>query len=118
MDPASASGWLALASVIVSSSLYALNRVAPTSSQGYMRLHCPAGYASMVFTFIHVAYRIEALAGDWSGLTNLGLVLVIAGSGTLLRHVPGAGPFRFHSATVHPALTLALLVSLLFHVLG
>ena len=50
--------------------------------------------------------------------TNLGLVLVIAGSGALLRYVPDAGQYRFHSATLHPALALALLVSLLFHVIS
>jgi hypothetical protein len=117
MDPAAASGWLALAAVLTSSSLYAVNRVAPPLSKKYMRLHCLTGFTSVVFTLLHAAYNIDSLAGDWSGLTNLGLVLVIAGSGTLLRYVQDAGPYRFHSATLHPALTLALLVSLFFHVL-
>ncbi len=117
MDPAAASGWLALAAVLASSSLYAVNRLAPTLSRRFMRLHCLAGFASVAFTLLHAAYNLDSLAGDWNGLTNLGLVLVIAGSGTLLRYVPDAGTYRFHSATLHPALTLALLVSLLFHVL-
>jgi len=118
MDAAAASGWLALAAVLASSSLYAVNRLAPPLSRGYMRLHCLAGFASVAFTAIHAVYSLESLARDWGGLTNLGLVLVIAGSGALLRYVPDAGQYRFHSATLHPALALALLVSLLFHVIS
>ena len=102
---------------MASSSLYAVNRVAPGLSEGYMRFHCYAGFASVVFTALHAAYNWESLAGDWNGLTTLGLVLVIAGSGMLLKYVPDAGSFRFHSATLHPALVLALLVSLVFHIL-
>ena len=111
-------GWLGLAAVLASSTLYAVNRVAPGLSMRYMRFHCYAGLASVAFTALHAAYNWESLAGDWSGLTNLGFVLVIAGSGMLLRHVPDAGAYRFHSATIHPALVLALFVSLVFHVIG
>jgi hypothetical protein len=111
-------GWLGLAAVLASSTLYAVNRLAPGLSEGRMRFHCIAGLASVAFTALHAAYNLGSLAGDWGGLTNLGLVLVIAGSGMLLRYVPDAGSFRFHSATLHPALTLALLVSLFFHVLA
>jgi len=118
MDLGLVSGWLGLAAVLASSTLYAVNRVAPGLSEGYMRFHCYAGLASLAFTVLHAVYNWESLAGDWNCLTNLGLVLVIAGSGMLLRHVPDAGSFRFHSATLHPALVLALLVSLFFHVIG
>ncbi len=118
MDAASASGLLALAAVLASSTLYAVNRVAPHVSRRYMRLHCLTGFSSMFFIVIHTFYNLGSLVNDWGGLTNLGLVLVIAGSGSLLRYVQDAGPYRFHSATLHPALALALLVSLLFHVLG
>jgi len=103
---------------LASSSLYAVNRVAPALSMRYMRFHCYAGFASVVFTALHAAYNLDSLAGDWNGLTTLSLVLVIAGSGMLLKYVPDAGSFRFHSATLHPALVLALLVSLFFHVIG
>jgi len=118
MDLDLVSGWLGLAAVLASSTLYAVNRLTPGLSEGYMRFHCYAGLASVAFTVLHAMYNWESLAGDWNGLTNLGLVLVIAGSGMLLKYVPDAGSFRFHSATLHPALVLALLVSLVFHVLG
>jgi hypothetical protein len=117
MDLGVAYGWLGLAAVLASSTLYAVNRLAPGLSEGYMRTHCYVGFASVVFTALHAVYYWESLAGDWNGLTNLGLVLVIAGSGMLLRYVPDAGVYRFHSATLHPALVLALLVSMLFHAL-
>ncbi len=117
MDAAAESGLLALAAVLASSSLYAVNRLAPPLSRRFMRLHCLTGFASLAFTLLHAAYDLDSLAGDWSGLTNLGLVLVIVGSGMLLRYVPDAGSFRFHSATIHPALVLALLVSILFHIM-
>ena len=110
-------GWLGLAAVLASSTLYAANKLAPGLSEGRMRFHCYAGLASVAFTALHTVYNLESLAGDWSGLTNIGLVLVIAGSGMLLRYVPNAGVYRFHSATLHPALVLALLVSMLFHAL-
>lgn len=117
MDPGLAFGWLAFAAVLVSSMLYVVNRLAPTLSERYMGLHCLAGLASVAFTVLHALYNWESLAGNLGGLTNLGLVLVIAGSGMLLRYVPNAGSIRFHSATLHPALVLALLVSAIFHVL-
>jgi hypothetical protein len=117
MDLGVALGWLGLAAVLASSTLYAFNRLVPGLSMRYMRFHCYAGFASVVFTVLHSAYNWESLAGDWNGLTNLGLVLVVAGSGMLLRYVPDAGVYRFHSATLHPALVLALLVSMLFHIL-
>jgi len=117
MDAAAASKVLALAAVAASSSLYALTRVAPGLSARYMRVHCVTGLASVAFTAIHAAYSLGS-AGAYGALTNLGLALVIAGTGALLRYVPDAGPYRFHSATLHPALALALLVSLLIHVLG
>ena len=118
MDLGVALGWLGLAAVLASSTLYAVNRLAPGLSEGYMRFHCYAGLASVAFTALHAMYNWESLGGDWSGLTNLGLVLIIAGSGMLLRYVPNAGSYRFHSATLHSALVLALLVSLFFHVIG
>lgn len=117
MDPAEAYGLLALAAVLVSSSLYAVNKVAPGLSASYMKIHCLTGLASLAFTTLHAAYSLGS-AGDWGALTDLGLALVIAGTGALLRYVPDAGQYRFHSATLHPALALALLVSLLFHVLA
>ena len=118
MDPVEAYGLLALASVLASSSLYAMNRVVPSLSRRLMRFHCLAGLLSVAFTALHAAYNLYSLSGDWSVLTNLGLALVIAGSGALLRYVPDAGQYRFHSATLHPALALALLVSLFFRVLA
>jgi len=117
MDAATAYGLLALAAVLASSSLYAVNRVAPGLSARFMRVHCLAGIASVAFTTLHAAYSLGS-AGAWGALTDLGLALVIAGTGALLRYVPDAGQYRFHSATLHPALALALLVSLLIHVLG
>jgi hypothetical protein len=118
MDPAEAYGLLALAAVLASSSLYAVNKVAPGLSASYMKIHCLTGLASLAFTALHAAASVPSMAGDWATLTNLGLALVIAGTGILLRYIPDAGQYRFHSATLHPALALALLVSLLFRVLA
>lgn len=116
MDPARASGLLALATVLASSTLYAINRVTPGLSPRFVRLHCISGAASVALTAIRAALSLGS-AGGWGAFTDLGLALVIAGTGALLRHVPEAGSYRFHSATLHPALALALLVSLLIHVL-
>ncbi len=116
MEPGAVYEWLALAAVLASSSLYAVNVVAPTFSMRYLRFHCLTGLASVAFTALHSIYEWESLAGDWNGLTTLGLVLVVAGSGMMLRYVPEAGSYRFHSATIHPALVLALLFSMLFHI--
>ena len=106
-----------MAAVLTSSSLYAVNSVAPGLSARIMRVHCLAGFASVSFTLLHAAYSLGS-AGAWGALMDLGLALVIAGTGALLRYVPDAGQYRFHSAALHPALTLALLLSLLIHVLG
>ena len=110
------SGALGLAAVLVSASLFAVNRAAPGLSPGFMKIHCLSGLAAVLFALIHAWFTLPA-AWNWSELMNLGLVLVIAGSGMLLRHVPEAGALRHQSASLHPALVLALLVSLVFHIL-
>jgi predicted ferric reductase len=111
-------GWLGLVAILVSSMLFIVNRVASGLSMRYMRVHCYTGFLSVVFTLLHNSYHLESITGNWNSLTNLGLVLIITGSGMLLKHLPDAGSYRFHSATIHPALVLALLVSMFFHILG
>ncbi|MBN2335729.1 hypothetical protein JXL21_09225 [Candidatus Bathyarchaeota archaeon] len=114
MDAGIVFGLLGFLSVLASSSLYALNHVAPSLSERAVRLHCPLGLASVVFTLLNVILRLDA-AGGWGRLSTLGLVLVVAGSGMVLKYIPNAGVYRYHSASLHPAIVVALLVSMLFH---
>jgi hypothetical protein len=48
----------------------------------------------------------------------LGLLLVTASSGMILRFLPRAGALRYHAASLHPAIVVALLLALLAHLLG
>lgn len=63
-------------------------------------------------------------AVDLSGSASLssdafmGLLLLTAGSGVLLRLVPDAGELKYHAATFHPAIVVALLLALLAHLIG
>jgi hypothetical protein len=109
-------GWFTAAAVLASASLHVLNRVAPLQSEARIRAHCIVGVASVTLALIEVA-------GSWgelgfSGNATLGLLFVTASSGMILRFLPRAGVVRYHAASLHPAIVVALLLALLAHIMG
>ncbi len=66
------------------------------------------------------AYYAVDLGGSASLSSGafIGLLLLTAGSGVLLRFVLDAGELRYHAATFHPAIVVALLLALLAHLMG
>jgi len=109
--------WVTAAAVLASASLYVLNRVAPSQSESRIRVHCAVGLAS-------VAVAVADVAASWGGELGfgggaaLGLLLVTASSGLILRYLPWAGPVRYHAASLHSAIVVALLLALLARLIG
>jgi hypothetical protein len=103
--------------VLATASLFVLNRVAPRQTETRIRTHCVIGLASVVLT---AAYYVADLSGSasFSSGAFIGLLLLTAGSGMLLRLVPDAAELRYHAASFHPAIVVALLLALLAHLMG
>jgi len=110
-------GLLTALAVLATASLFALNRVAPRQTEARIKAHCATGLASVVLA---VAYYVADLSGSFSFSSGafIGLLLLTAGSGMLLRLVPDAGELRYHAATFHPAIVVALLLALLANLMG
>jgi hypothetical protein len=103
--------------VLATASLSVLNRVAPRQTGSRIKAHCVMGLASLVLA---AAYYVADLGGSASLSSGafIGLLLLTAGSGVLLRLVPDAGELRYHAATFHPAIVVALLLALLAHLIS
>ncbi|OGD48029.1 hypothetical protein A3K69_08590 [Candidatus Bathyarchaeota archaeon RBG_16_57_9] len=110
-------GWVTAAAVLASSSLYVLSRVAPPQSEARVRAHCAVGLASVALALMEAALSWDGRLG-FSGGAALGLLLITVSSGMILRFLPEAGVIRYHAASLHPAIVVALLVALLAHLIG
>lgn len=110
-------GWVATAAVLASSSLYVLSRVAPPQGEARIRAHCAVGLASAAVALADAALSWEGGLG-FSGGAALGLLLVTVSSGMILRYLSGAGAIRYHAASLHPAIVVALLLALVAHLIG
>jgi hypothetical protein len=109
-------GWLTLAAVLASASLFVLNRLAPRQTVSRVKAHCLMGFTALALATI---YFTQTLTGEpsFSSGASLGLLLVTVASGTVLRFLREAGEVRYHAASLHPAIVLALLLALLAHLM-
>lgn len=107
-------GWLTVVAVLASASLFVLNRLAPRQTISRVKTHCLIGFTALALT---VVYFAQTLTGElsFSSGASLGLLLVTVGSGMVLRFLKEAGEVRYHAASLHPAIVLALLLALLAH---
>ena len=103
--------------MLATASLSVLNRAAPRQTETRIKAHCSLGLASLVLAATYYAVDLSGSVSFSSG-AFIGLLLLTAGSGVLLRLVPDAGEFRYHAATFHPAIVVALLLALLAHLMG
>lgn len=103
--------------MLATASLSVLNRVAPRQTGSRIKAHCSLGLASLVLAAAYYAVDLGGSASLSSG-AFIGLLLLTAGSGVLLRFVLDAGELRYHAATFHPAIVVALLLALLAHLMG
>ncbi len=110
-------GWALLAFIAAASSLYVLNRFVPRQSEKRIMTHCILGLLALPISILHFYIGINR-GLRLVNLTSLGLVLVVVTTGTLMRFIPNAGSLRFHSSSLHPVMVLALLISVLSHILS
>ncbi|MCW4048400.1 MAG: hypothetical protein NWE89_01555 [Candidatus Bathyarchaeota archaeon] len=99
-----------------SCALFVLNRVQPAQDDDRVKAHCVFGLGVLVVMMYHLVLGLDSGIG-WADVSQVGLVFIIIATGTVLRYLPDAGAVRYTSSSVHPAMVIALLVSLLFHVL-
>jgi hypothetical protein len=110
-------GLLTALAVLAAASLFALNRAVPRQTETRIKAHCAIGLASVALA---AAYYVADLSGSasFSSGAFIGLLLLTAGSGMLLRFVPNAGELRYHAASFHPPIVVALLLALLALLIG
>jgi predicted membrane channel-forming protein YqfA (hemolysin III family) len=109
--------WLMALAVLATASLFILNRVAPRQTGRRIEAHCVIGLASVVLAAAYYVADLSGYASLSSGVF-IGLLLLTAGSGMLLRFVPNAGELRYHAASFHPPIVVALLLALLALLMG
>jgi hypothetical protein len=70
-----------------------------------------------LFSLLLVAVHIFLGHEDLIFLSNIsfGLLVLIVGTGFILRYVKSAGILRYQSSTIHPGIVLALLAVLFFN---
>jgi hypothetical protein len=105
-------GWLTVISVLAPASLYVLNRLAPSQTDHRVKAHCLLGFVSLVVSLAYFAQTWTGVISLSNGL-SLGLLLVTVSLGMVLRFLNEAGVVRYHAASFHSAMALALLLALL-----
>lgn len=107
------SGYLALLSILLASLLYIINRIYPIQRNSRIHIHCFMGLFSLLLVAVHIFLGHE----DLIFLSNIsfGLLVLIVGTGFILRYVKSAGILRYQSSTIHPGIVLALLAVLFFN---
>jgi hypothetical protein len=103
--------------VLAAASLFALNRVAPRQTEIRIKAHCAVGLVSVVLAAAYYVVDLSSSTSFSSG-AFIGLLLLTAGSGMLLRSVPNAGELRYHAASFHTPIVVALLLALLALLMG
>jgi biotin transporter BioY len=113
------SGWISFIGVIVSSLLYLFNTLKPTQEKTRVNSHCTIGKITIPTLAVHILSQpLTGFAGEWIIWSGLGLYLIIIVSGIILLYIPGAGWLRYQSRSIHSALVVGLLLSLLHHVIS
>ena len=110
-------GGVTLMLVLASASLYVLNRIAPKQTGARVRAHCIIGILSLATA---LAYFSQSWMAElrFNGIVSFSLLLLTVGSGIVLRFLKEAHEVRYHAASLHPAIVLALLLALAVHLMN
>jgi hypothetical protein len=106
--------YLFYAFLVITSSLYVINRVAPGQSNLRIQFHCLLGFITLIIGLIY-SFTFYIIL-EWSQVITVCILFFIIGTGTILRYMPNAGSIRFHSSSLHSALVFSLFVIIILNV--
>jgi hypothetical protein len=106
-------GYVSILSVIAAAGLFFINRVYPLQGKYRMRIHCALGFLGLFGAIFNIYFGSEAPII----ITNVsvGLLVLIVGTGIILKYIKSAGILRYQSSTIHPSIVFALLVLMVYN---
>ena len=106
-------GYVSILSIIAAAGLFFINRVYPLQGKYRMRIHCALGFLGLLGAVLNVYFGSEApmMITD----VSVGLLVLIVGTGIILKYIKSAGILRYQSSTIHPSIVFALLVLMLYY---
>jgi hypothetical protein len=110
-------GWAIVLGLAATSSLALMNYLNPLQGDGRMWAHRAIGKFTMVATVAHLLSVPFNGFDNFAIWTSIFLVFVTAGTGMILSYLPESGAIRYHAKSIHPALIIAIAISVAHHVM-
>ena len=110
-------GWVTLLGLIATGSLAVMNYVNPLQGERRLWVHCAIGKLLFMTTAAHLlSIPFEGFNDIATWATAL-LIFATIGTGIVLSYVMGLGKVRYYIRSVHPVLIVAIIISVIRHVL-
>jgi hypothetical protein len=110
-------GWTTVLGLIVTSALLVMNVLSPLQSERRIWVHCAMGKLTLVATIAHLLSVSFDDFNDIAIWASVVLIFVTVGTGLILSYLPDAGKIRYLIRSIHPALILAIIITVIHHVL-
>ena len=110
-------GWLSFLGILYATSLLLWNMLNPYQKKRRVNIHCTISKITIPTIAAHLLSQEITGFNDWIIWSGLGMYLIIIASGIVLMYLPEAGKLRYHARSIHPALMVGLVVSLIHHIL-
>ncbi len=110
-------GWVTVLGLLATSALYVMNLLSPLQGERRLSVHCAIGKFTLAATVTHL------LSVSFEGFNNIaiwvsvGLIFATIATGFVLSYLPDAGGIRYHIRSIHPALIVAIIITVIHHVL-
>ena len=113
------SGWMALLSMVISSTYLIAERIFPRTTRKMIKIHCLMGLLPLPFLLYHIYGGSKGLGYiPWTSNFILLMVIILQLTGAILKYSPISGKIRYYCSTLHPPLALGIYLYLIFHVLN
>ena len=110
-------GWATVLGLIATGALYVMNVLSPLQGERRLRVHCAIGKLTLVATVAHLLSISFDGFNDIAIWASVALIFLTGGTGIVLSYLPDAGGIRFHIRSIHPALIVAIIITVIHHVL-
>ena len=110
-------GWVTVLGLIVTGSLVVMNMVNPFQGERRLKVHSIMGTLTLVAIIAHLLIIPFEGFNDIPIWFTAVLILVTVLTGFMLRYLPGLGMIRYYIRAVHPVIIVAIIISVIRHVL-
>jgi hypothetical protein len=110
-------GWVIVLGLIATSFLVVMNMLNPVQSEKRVWVHCAIGKFTLVATGAHLLSISFDGFNDIAIWASVVLIFVTIATGLVLSYLPDVGGIRFHIRSIHPALILVIIITVIHHIL-